>query len=345
MKIVVDSDIPYIKGLLEPFAEVAYLRGAEISAADVRDADALIVRTRTQCDGQLLAGSRVRLIATATIGFDHIDTGYCARSGIGVATAAGSNARGVLQWVAAALMHAAGVEGWRPDGKTIGVVGVGHVGSLVAQYAAQWGFEVVCCDPPRQRVEGPQSPAARFTSLDEIARRSDIVTFHTPLICDGQDATYHMAGRDFFAAVRPGTLIVNSSRGAVVDTPALSDAVERGVCSCIIDTWEHEPDIDRRLSGLSMLATPHIAGYTAQGKANATAMAVQAVAAEFGLPLAGWYPAACVSRIPSRPVSWDELQRTIHDYFDIEALSNRLKSAPTLFETIRNTYLYRTEYF
>lgn len=345
MKIVIDRDIPYIKGILEPFAGVVYLEGAEISAADVRDADALIVRTRTRCDERLLAGSRVRLIATATIGFDHIDTHFCAKTGIKVATAAGCNARGVLQWIGAALAYAAEKQAWRPEERTIGVVGAGHVGSLVAEYTASWGFGVLYCDPPRQRAEGSDSPAARFVSLGEIARRCDIVTLHTPLTREGRDATYHMAGRDFFAEARPGTLIINNSRGEVVDTAALCDAVERGACSCIIDTWEHEPGIDRGLLGLSMLATPHIAGYTAQGKANATSVVVRAVAREFGLPLAGWYPSADVPRIAPRPIPWDELRRTIHGCFDIEALSDRLKAYPDSFETARNTYAYRTEYF
>lgn len=345
MKILVDCDIPYIKGVLEPYAEVVYLPGAGISAADVRDVDALIVRTRTRCDRRLLAGSRIRLIATATIGFDHIDMDYCAQAGISVATAAGCNARGVLQWIGAALVHASEIQRWQPRERTIGVVGVGHVGSLVAQYAAEWGFEVVCCDPPRQRSEGAESQAAQFVNLDEIAYRCDIVTFHTPLTRDGLDATYHLAGRNFFAAVKPGVLIINSSRGEVVDTSTLSEVARHSACSCIVDTWEHEPDIDHSLLGLSMLATPHIAGYTAQGKANATSMAVRAVAAEFRFPLADWYPAADVPRVTSRSIQWDELRRTIHNYFDIEALSARLKSEPASFETIRDTYKYRTEYF
>jgi erythronate-4-phosphate dehydrogenase len=201
------------------------------------------------------------------------------------------------------------------------------------------------CDPPRQRVEGADSHAAQFVPLDEIARQCDIVTFHTPLTLDGCDTTYHLADSDFFAAAKPGAIIINSSRGEVVDTLSLSAAVERGTCSCAIDTWEHEPDIDRRLSAQSMISTPHIAGYTAQGKANATSMTIRAIATEFGLPLADWYPADEVPRIAHRPISWDELCLTIRDYFDIEALNKRFKADTSAFETIRNTYIYRPEYF
>ena len=153
MKIVIDKAIPFVRGVFEPWADVVYLSGTAIGPADVRDADALIVRTRTRCDERLLGGSRVRLVATATIGFDHIDTAWCAAHGIEVATAAGCNARGVLQWVAAALVRLARMQGWRPAQRTLGVVGVGHVGSLVAEYAAAWGFRVLCCDPPREARE------------------------------------------------------------------------------------------------------------------------------------------------------------------------------------------------
>ena len=153
MKIVADSAIPFFQGVLEPWAEVRYLPGSRIAAEDVRDADALVIRTRTRCDERLLAGSRVRLIATATIGFDHIDTAWCAAHGIRVATAAGCNARGVLQWAGAVLAHLARTQGWKPAQRTLGIVGVGHVGSLIREYACLWGFRVVCCDPPREERE------------------------------------------------------------------------------------------------------------------------------------------------------------------------------------------------
>ena len=208
MKIIADSAIPFLQGVLEPWAEVRYLPGSEIAPEEVRDADALLIRTRTRCDERLLGGSRVRLIATATIGFDHIDTAWCAAHGIRVCTAAGCNARGVLQWAGAVLAHLARTQGWQPAGRTLGVVGVGHVGSLVKEYAETWGFRVLCCDPPREAREH-----CGFLPLEEVARQADILTFHTPL----DDTTHRMAGDALFARMKPGAVILNSSRGEVVD--------------------------------------------------------------------------------------------------------------------------------
>lgn len=339
MKIVIDNQIPYIKGVFEPHAEVIYLAGNEITHRDVADADALIVRTRTRCDKSLLEGTRVSMIASATIGLDHIDMQYCETAGIKVVSAVGANARGVLQWVGAGLDYAARIGGWEPSQKTIGIVGVGHIGSLVEEYSRIWGFEVLCCDYPRARAEGGD-----FVTFEEIAHQCDIITFHTPLTRTGPDATYHMADTGFFDRIRPGTLIINSSRGEVIDSKALLSAVMAGRCTCCIDTWENEPEIDRTLLAYSLLATPHIAGYTAQGKANASATVVRAVACEYYLPLEVWYPEEVQSTVPI-PISWKMLQDTISRYFDIYAQSHALKIHPERFEDFRNTYMYRQEYF
>ena len=302
MKIVIDNAIPFLEGVLEPYAEIRYLPGREIAARDVRDADALIVRTRTRCDAALLDGSRVRFIATATIGFDHIDLDYCRRRQIGVATAAGCNARGVLQWIAAVLHHLSQRDGWHPAEKTLGVVGAGHVGELVRRYVASWGFRVLTCDPPRAAREG----GGDFVPLEEVARHCDLVTFHTPL----DATTRRMADEALLRQLKPKAVVINSSRGEVVD----GDALLRSGRPYILDVWEHEPDIDRRLLAGAILATPHIAGYSAQGKANATAMAVGAVARRFALPLEGWYPAVAPSH--PRPIGWDELAATIGARYD-----------------------------
>ena len=304
MKIIADSAIPFLRGVLEPFAEVEYLPGTAISAADVRNADALVIRTRTRCDEKLLADSRVKLIATATIGFDHIDTAWCAAHGIEVTTAAGCNARGVLQWVGAALVHLSRTQGWQPAERTLGIVGVGHVGSLVKAYAEGWGFRVVCCDPP----------------LDASTR--------------------HMADSRLFGLMKPGAILINSSRGEVVD----GEALLRSGLGWALDVWEHEPHLDPALLENALLATPHIAGYSEQGKANATAMSVASLARRFGLPLEGWYPpqAAPARR---RPISWQELCRTIGGAYDIASESRSLKERPGDFESMRDHYAYRREYF
>lgn len=331
MKIIADSAIPFLQGVLEPWAEVRYLPGTQIAPEDVRDADALIIRTRTRCDEKLLGGSRVRMIATATIGFDHIDTAWCASRGIRVTTAAGCNARGVLQWAGAVLAYLAQNGGWRPEERTLGVVGVGHVGSLVREYAQSWGFRVIGCDPPREERE-----QCGFRPLEEVVREADILTFHTPL----DDSTRHMVDGELLERMKPGAVVVNSSRGEVVDGSALL----RSGHPAVLDVWEHEPAIDRALLASTQLATPHIAGYSEQGKANATAMSVESLARFFDLPLQDWYPAGAASPSP-RPISWQELCTTIRNAFDIDSESRRLKEHPEEFERMRDNYRYRREYF
>ncbi|MDE7122915.1 MAG: 4-phosphoerythronate dehydrogenase, partial [Alistipes sp.] len=285
----------------------------------------------TRCDERLLASSRVRLVATATIGFDHIDRAWCAARGIEVATAAGCNARGVLQWVAAVLEHLSRTEGWHPSERTLGVVGVGHVGSLVKAYAEAWGFRTICCDPPREAREG-----CGFRPIGEVARAADILTFHTPL----DATTRHLADAALLGAMKPGAAVLNSSRGPVVDGGALL----RSGRTCCLDVWEGEPNLDAALLARAAIATPHVAGYSEQGKATATAMAVAAVARRFDLPLAGWYPAEAAPSVP-RPIGWDELRATIRGAYDIAAESRELKAAPGNFERLRDNYRYRREYF
>ena len=225
MKAIIDKAIPYIQGVLEPYGEVIYRDGREFSAEDVKDADLLIIRTRTRCNASLLDGSSVKLIATATIGFDHIDLDYCASRGIEVVTAQGCNAAGVLQWVAAALAMLSKRDGWHPSERTLGIVGVGNVGKLVEQYARTWGFNIVRCDPPRKEREGGD-----FLPLEEVVRVADIITFHTPL----DSTTYHLINDDIISLMRPDATIINASRGEVADTAALLKAGQ----TLLLDVWE-----------------------------------------------------------------------------------------------------------
>lgn len=331
LTIVADSAIPFLEGVLEPYARVIRKPGRVISREDVREADALIVRTRTRCDENLLDGSSVRLVATATIGFDHIDRAYCQKQGIEVVTSAGCNARGVLQWVGGVLATLSRRQGWRPEERTLGVVGVGHVGSLVKHYAEQWGFRVLCCDPPRQEREHLD-----FLSLEEVAAESDILTFHTPL----DETTYHLCSADLLTKISPETVILNASRGEVVDQEALRAAPN----PYALDVWEQEPNLDPEILARAEVATPHVAGYSRQGKANATAMVVEAVARKFDLPLRGWYPAE-VQPTRCREIAWEELLLTIDHYFDAEAETARLKQSASCFEALRDGYSYREEYF
>lgn len=332
MKFVIDQAIPFIKGILEPYAEVLYRHGEAICAEDVRDADALIIRTRTRCNQDLLEASSVKLITTATIGFDHIDLDYCRKHNIEVTTAAGCNARGVLQWVGAALARLAEDCRFNPTERTLGIVGVGNVGRLVKEYAEAWGFRVICCDPPREEREH-----CGFIALDELLCQADIVTFHVPL----ESTTRHMLNHDNIALIRHNALVINASRGEVIDSEAL---FERDDLTLALDVWEHEPQIDKRLLQRAVVATPHIAGYSLEGKANATAIAVRSVARHFGLPLETWYPNDIVPATPS-VIEWEQMCHTIAHYCDLRTESTALKNAPEKFETLRNNYNYRNEYF
>ena len=330
MKIVIDSAIPFIAGVLEPYAEVVYLSGDSFTSELVADASALVVRTRTRCNRELLEGSKVEAIATATIGFDHIDLEYCKEHNIEVATAAGCNARGVLQWVAAVLVMLVRRDGFTPAERTLGIVGVGNVGSLVKQYAESWGFKVICCDPPRQARENLD-----FVTLEQLLPQVDILTLHTPL----DNTTRGMINDRTLALMRRNAVVINASRGEVVQTAALL----RSGLECAIDVWEREPNIDKTLLAKALVTTPHIAGYSLQGKANATAMAVAALARHFKLPLEGWYPPQCIPTTP-QDIDWQTLNSTIDTYCDLTAQSAPLKSGAD-FESLRNGYNYREEYF
>ena len=331
MRILVDSAIPFIEGVLEPFAEVEYIDGKAFTKEAVASADALIIRTRTHCNRSLLEGSKVQFIATATIGFDHIDLDYCQAHNISVSTSAGCNARGVLQWVAAALAMLARKESFAPKERTLGIVGVGNVGKLVKEYAEAWGFRTLCSDPPRQERE-----QLDFVSIEEVLRGSDIVTLHTPL----DSTTRHLINSKNISLLRSRATLINASRGECVAT----EVTKRNDLTYITDVWENEPEIDREYLAKSIVATPHIAGYTAQGKANATALAVQALARHFDLPLKEWQPTE-VAAIAPRAISWKEMCTTIERYCDLAAESKALQNSPEQFESLRNDYHYREEYF
>lgn len=336
MKAVVDDKIPYIKGLIERIVpDVVYMGGGDISAEDVRDADILVVRTRTRCDRALLEGSDVRLVVTATIGFDHIDTEYLAEAGIRWTNCQGCNASSVRQYVHNSLI----VLGMLRPGLTVGVVGVGHVGMLVTADLEEAGLRVLRCDPPLADA----GAEGEFVSLGRIAEESDIITFHTPLVHGGSYPTYHMADSAFFSSLRRKPLIVNSSRGEVVDNVALVRAIDEGlVCDAVVDTWESEPDISRELLRRAVIATPHIAGYSADGKANATRMSLQAVCDFLGVPFT---LEVCPPELPSalQPTSDDPSERALQLYNPMED-SVRLKQAPERFEWLRGNYPLRREY-
>ncbi len=340
MKISVDKNIPYLDNLFPEQVEVQWLAGGEFSAESVRDSDALLIRTRTRCDRTLLEGSRVKAIATATIGTDHIDLEYCKKQDIKVISAAGCNARGVKQYVAAALveLEKSGVE---LAGRTIGVVGVGNVGSQVVQAARVMGLRVLQCDP----IRAQRGEMDSHTDIDILLKDSDIVTLHVPLTKTGQWATENMVNREFFAKMKSGAIFINSSRGEVVDQEALKEAIRSGKLShTVLDVWRNEPDIDRELMNMVDIATPHIAGYSKQGKANGSAMCVRALSDIYNLGLNEWYPSQVEpNRVDCERLTLGEIRESIAVCCDLAGDCQRLRANPEQFESLRNNYDYREE--
>ena len=332
MKIIVDDKIPYIQEKLRQLAdEVVPLRGVSISAADVCDADALIVRTRTRCDESLLRDSKVRFVATATIGFDHIDTAYMERAGIAWTSCPGCNADSVAQYVESSLLLLQQEKGLVLRDATIGIVGCGHVGSRVKAVAERLGMRVLVCDPPLGY--------AGFVPLSVIEQEADIITFHVPLTRDGAHATWHLADEPFFHRLSKVPFLINTSRGEVVDNSALLTALQQGRArDAVIDVWEGEPQLDEELLQRVFIGTPHIAGYSADGKANADNMVIDALCRHFGLP----HPGKVTP--PKLPADFPYTGNPL-ELYDPMTDSEALKTNPSKFEDLRNNYPLRREHF
>jgi len=348
MKIIIDDKIPYIRGAFEPVAEVVYLPGAKTTPDVVKDADAIVTRTRTICNELLLKDSSVKFIATATIGYDHIDTDYCDSAGIRWTNAPGCNSKSVEQYIASTLMVLAETKGWNLSEKTIGVVGVGNVGSKVARVCEILGMRLLLNDPPRERAEGSDG----FVSLQTIQHEADIITLHVPLNMKGEDATYHLANDTFLNALVKKPVLINSCRGEVTETQAVKRALDEGLISDFVcDCWENEPDLDLDLLAKTCIATPHIAGYSKDGKATGTQMSVQAVNAFFGLGLNNWQPSGV--ELPSNPMieidgtglsEQQIIAKAILHTYDIRNDDAAFRKNTVLFEQLRGDYPTRREF-
>ena len=337
MKVVVDNKIPYIKESLAKIAdEVVYLPGHAFTAEDVRNADALIVRTRTQCNRELLQGSKVKFIATATIGYDHIDTEYCKEAGIVWTNCPGCNAGAVEQYIHAVLLLLKRDKQLDLKHLCLGVVGVGHVGSRIVEVGKHFGMKVLLNDPPRA-----DQGEAGFVSLSTLAEECDIITFHTPLVREGKYKTYHLANQALFAQCKRKPVLINSSRGEVVDTAALKTALaQHQLSDAVIDTWEHEPEIDLDLLEQVFVGTPHIAGYSADGKANATRMALEALCRFFHKEVAlQVVPPA----LPPQKFSENAEEAYLQLYNPMNDC-DRLRKDPASFEQQRGDYPLRREH-
>ena len=341
MKVVADTNIPFLKGVLEPYAEVVYIDGRSIGRQDLMDADALIIRTRTKCNEETLSGTRVQMISSATIGMDHIDIPWCKAHGIEVQNAEGCNAGGVADYVFSALYGVASRRAIKLDDAVIGIVGVGNVGKRVESMARTLGFKVLLNDPPRAAREGEEG----FVSLEELLEKSTVVTMHVPL----DETTRNMAAEAFFEKMRPGAIFINASRGEVVDESALIHARPK-LGALVLDTWCNEPDVNPNLIELCDIATPHIAGYSYQGKQNGTAMAVQALARHFNIEaLKNFHPVSEDENMSSTTVdlwgrSQGEIAAVLQYNYPIFTDDFLFRSSPESFEKLRSEYNYRREF-
>lgn len=348
MKIIIDDKIPYIRGAFEPVADVVYLPGAKTTPEVARDADAIVTRTRTICNEQLLAGSTVKLIATATIGYDHIDTEYCQQAGIKWTNAPGCNSKSVEQYIASVLMVWAESRKVELNEVCLGVIGVGNVGSKVAYISELLGMKVLKNDPPRKRNEG----SSEFVELDEILEKADIISLHVPLETQGEDATFHLANDLFFNKLKKKPLLINSCRGEVTDTSAVKKALREGaIAGFVADCWENEPGVDKELLNAAFLATPHIAGYSRDGKATGTLMSVKAISDFFGLNLNNWTPSGV--ELPEHPLitidgkgmsTQEIISKAILHTYDIREDDARFRNQPADFEKQRGDYPVRREF-
>lgn len=310
MRVLIDKYVPFLEGLLDGYAEVSYIEPEQFTPETVRYADALIIRTRTHCSPDLLKGSKVQLIATATIGTDHIDLDYCRTHNIRVVSCPGCNAQAVCDYIEEALIETV-PQFEQPYGQlSIGIVGAGNVGKKVIRMARDHGLRTVVSDPP--------------LNLTGDVTECDIITFHTPLTREGQYPTWHLCDERFLARCKPGALIINAARGGVVDERAL-------LCSghpFVIDTWENEPHINRELLDRALLASYHIAGYSIAGKRTASRLCAKALCEHFGWPVVKLPKLSGLPHGDNEP-GW------------LRRISDSLKANPTQFEQLRKDYKLR----
>jgi erythronate-4-phosphate dehydrogenase len=345
MKIVADDKIAFLKGVFESFAEVVYLPGNRIRQRDLRDADVLLTRSITPCNAALLDKTSVKLIATATIGDDHIDKDYCLEQGITWATAKGCNANAVVQYFISGLMAITESLSIKISDKTIGIIGVGNIGYKVERICRALGMKVLINDPPRERVEGK----GVFASLDDIRKEADIITLHVPLNFGGIDKTFHLIDFPFFGNLQKPVVLINTSRGSVVETEAFKTGILNGkISGSVVDVWENEPAIDHELLELVSVGTPHIAGYSLDGKVKATEMIVGSVGDFFGLPLKGWKVPAEIRneniRLDCSDMTDEQVIRFVMKHvYNILDDNGHFRAEPDAFETIRGSYSFRKE--
>jgi erythronate-4-phosphate dehydrogenase len=355
MKIVADTNIPYIAECFSSIGDIEVIDGRKITPAIVADVDILLVRSITRVDSKLLAGSKVRFVGTATIGFDHIDTDYLSRNNIGFASAPGSNANSAAEYVIAAMFEIGQKQKIKLEGKSIGIIGVGNVGSRAAKKAAALGMKVKLNDPPLKRQTG--NP--KYLPIEELFD-CDFITLHTPLTFDGVDKTFHLANEDFFQSLKKDCVFINASRGGVVNSMALKSAIiSKKLKATALDVWEDEPNIDTGLLEMVDIGTPHIAGYSLDGKITGMIMIYKAVCNYFGLnpkfDIDDFLPEPAVPELTINPGDSDEqevLWRMVQKVYDISEDDCNLRQVVDqppekrgeFFDKLRKDYLVRREF-
>lgn len=347
LQIVADNAIPFLQGVLEPYGNVTYLPGEEISNSDVLSADALFVRTRTACNEKLLKDTSVKMVATATIGMDHFDKDFLDSAGIFYTNAPGCNADSVCQYVTAALIEIAEKISRPFSHLTLGIVGVGNIGGRISKVANRLGFRVLCCDPPKQEM----GMLREGVSFECICKESDIITFHTPLTFGGRFPTYRMFNSQTLPELGKPCWVINASRGEVVENDALLFALEQKLClGAVLDVWENEPTIDKRLLSQTLIATPHIAGYSLDGKANGTTEVVRQFGKFFRIKELENYKVVIPKDFPFGELDLSgilspigQLKKICSLAYDIRKDDLSLRNAPENFEGLRKNYPRRRE--
>jgi len=349
VKILVDENMPYARDLFARLGEVTAVPGRPIPVEKLDDADALMVRSVTKVNSQLLDGKNVRFVGTATAGTDHVDQDYLAQAGIAFSAAPGCNAIAVVEYVFSALLMLAERDGFKLTDRNVGIVGVGNVGGRLQKRLEALGVRTLLCDPPRAANGEPGD----FQPLDKLVEEADILTFHTPLYKDGPYKTWHLADEALISRLKPGTILINACRGAVVDNAALLKCLEAGQkLSTVLDVWEPEPDLNVALLEKVDIGTAHIAGYTLEGKARGTTQVFEAYSAFIGKPqqiaLDTLLPAPEFGRITLHgPLDQATLKRLVHLVYDVrrdDAPLRKVAGVAGEFDKLRKHYLERREW-
>ncbi|NIF46498.1 4-phosphoerythronate dehydrogenase PdxB [Enterobacter sp. Ap-1006] len=349
MKILVDENMPYARELFSRLGEVTAVPGRPIPVDALTDADALMVRSVTKVNAELLDGKGIKFVGTATAGTDHVDEAYLQSAGVAFSAAPGCNAIAVVEYVFSSLLMLAERDGFQLKDRTVGIVGVGNVGSRLQARLEAWGVRILLCDPPR----ADRGDEGDFVSLETLVQEADVITFHTPLFKSGEYKTLHLADEALISRLKPGAILINACRGPVVDNNALLKCLKAGQnLSVVLDVWEPEPDLNVELLDKVDIGTAHIAGYTLEGKARGTTQVFEAFSDFIGqsqtVALDSLLPAPEFGRITlAGPLDQPTLKRLVHLVYDVrrdDAPLRKVAGQPGEFDKLRKNYLERREW-